>query len=129
MAKKKAKSKPVGRVSLYNRLDDACVRIIEDGGGRGQVQLLAHRDCWYVAEIKNLHVVEHERNKGVGTTLVARAIEVARDCGVRVISAATWADNPYAARCFQHNGFWQIGHALTSPRSGKQVHLWQKVLG
>jgi ribosomal protein S18 acetylase RimI-like enzyme len=85
---------------------------VDDGSPVGYVMLHvirrpAHvlvkaRDC---VEVDHIQVNESHRRQGIGRRLAAKAIEVARACGIEAIQLSTWAQNARAIATFTALGF------------------------
>jgi amino-acid N-acetyltransferase len=74
-----------------------------------------------LAEIRTLAVEEKERGSGIGTQLLKKAMEIAKEKGMRKIVARTKASNTTAISFFRKFGFEQEGYFREHYREGIDV--------
>ncbi len=56
-------------------------------------------------EIERIYVVEEWLGKGIAQALLAHAVKVAQQAGMRSIWLAVWEENPRAIRFYEKSGF------------------------
>ena len=81
-------------------------KIIADGSLSGFPRRMSHR-----ADL-GISVVKEEWNHGIGSMLMERLIDFAKDSGIELINLEVRADNAAAIHLYQKYGFRSIG---TSP--------------
>jgi GNAT superfamily N-acetyltransferase len=88
---------------LDGYIEDGIVLVaVEDGRRIGHLQLT---DTGGAAEIKNMAVVPERQGRGIGRTLIAAAVELAREQGHGRVIVATGAADVGNLRFYQREGF------------------------
>lgn len=81
--------------------------------------LLTYRICNKICEITSLDSLVE--GKGIGTTLIKRAIGIARECGCQKIIVVTTNDNIVAIRFYQKRGFDMAGFYRNSLADSRKI--------
>ena len=120
-------NKPERRATFESsiRRDDAQFFVADDGGsivGELGIQLTSYG----VADF-GMMVAADARGRGVGSSLLAAAIEWARSAGAHKIALQVWPDNEAAIALYRRFGFEQEGHLRRHYRR-RNGELWDAVI-
>lgn len=77
-------------------------------------QELAHRNDISLVQLHTISVSESHRGKGIGTQLINKSKEWARECGANRLKVVAYAKNDYARALYRKCGFeeFEIGYEV-----------------
>ena len=101
---------------LYELKDDIVVACIE-----------AKKVQWYQWEVCHLTVAPKSEGQGLGSLMILKAEERAKNGGARIIQCTIRAGNAESERAFERNGYSRVSE-FYYPNSGNNVGVWQKVV-
>ena len=101
---------------IYELKDDAVAACIE-----------AKKVQWYQWEVCHLTVDPKNEGQGLGSLVIRKAEERARNGGARIIQCTIRHGNVESERAFERNGYRKVSE-FYYPNSGNNVAVWQKVV-
>jgi RimJ/RimL family protein N-acetyltransferase len=105
--------------------DDTIV-LVAEAGGEPVGQLGLHLARYGVADL-GMVVAPNWRGRGVGTALMAEAVERARAAGAHKIALQVWPHNAAAIALYERFGFQREGY-LTRHYRRRSGELWDAVI-
>ncbi|AZA79509.1 N-acetyltransferase [Chryseobacterium sp. G0186] len=84
------------------------IYLLNDGSGDIAVMAL-HQNNDTELEVKNIAVIEDYRNKGIGSILMNKAKEIARENGYKTLTVGTSDTGLQQIRFYEKNGFIKTG--------------------
>ena len=105
---------------------DHAVVLVAEAGGVAVGQLGLHLAPYGVADL-GMAVVAGWRGRGVGTALLAEAVERARKAGAHKIALQVWPHNAAALALYERFGFRREGY-LTRHYRRRSGELWDAVV-
>jgi ribosomal protein S18 acetylase RimI-like enzyme len=101
---------------IYELKNDAVAACIE-----------AKKVQWYQWEVCHLTVAPKNRKQGLGSLMIQKAEERAKNGGARVIQCTIRVGNEDSERAFERTGYKQVSEFYYS-ETGNNVAVWQKVV-